>query len=99
MYVDHRINRMANGLDVKSKEHEVVCGLSKKENKGGRSWPSATLSSVHPLVSASLWPCRLEPFRLVSPWNFPGKNTAISCHLLLSSDACVSFNLLLTEGP
>ena len=54
MYVDHRINRRANGLDVKSKENEVVCGLSKKENKGGLSWTSATLFSVCALLSLPL---------------------------------------------
>ena len=25
----------------------------------------------------------LEPTRLLCPWNFPGKNTGVSCHVLL----------------
>ena len=34
MYVNHKINRISNGLDVKLKENKVVCGLSKKEKQG-----------------------------------------------------------------
>ena len=39
------------------------------------------------LVSKScltlLWPHGLQPAWLLSPWNSPGKNTGIGCHLLL----------------
>ena len=35
------------------------------------------------IVSDSLQPCRLEPARLFSPWNSPGKNTNVGCHVLL----------------
>ena len=35
------------------------------------------------IVSDSLQPCRLEPARLFSPWNSPGKNTKVGCHVLL----------------
>ena len=31
----------------------------------------------------SLWPHRLKPTRLLSPWGFPGKNTGVGCHFLL----------------
>ena len=27
-----------------------------------------------------LWPHRLQPARLLCPWNFPGKNTGVGCH-------------------
>ena len=30
-----------------------------------------------------LRPHALEPARLLSPWDFPGKNTGMSCHFLL----------------
>ena len=33
--------------------------------------------------STSLWLHGLWPFRLLSPWDFPGKNTGVDCHLLL----------------
>ena len=31
-------------------------------------------------MSNSLRPHRLQPTRLLSPWNLPGKNTAMGCH-------------------
>ena len=30
-----------------------------------------------------LWPPELYPARLLCPWDFPGKNTGVSCHFLL----------------
>ena len=38
---------------------------------------------VYSVVSDSLWPPRLWPTRLFSPWDFPGKNTGVGCHFLL----------------
>ena len=35
------------------------------------------------IVSGSLRPHRLQPTRLLSPWNSPGKNTGVDCHSLL----------------
>ena len=35
------------------------------------------------LVSDSLWPHELLPSRLLSPWDFLGKNTGMCCHFLL----------------
>ena len=35
------------------------------------------------VASDSLWPCGLQPIRLLCPWNSPGKNTAMGCHFLL----------------
>ena len=35
------------------------------------------------VVSDCLRPCGLEPSKLVYPWDFPGKNTAVGCHALL----------------
>ena len=31
----------------------------------------------------SLQPYRLEPARLLCPWDFPGKNTGVGCHSLI----------------
>ena len=35
------------------------------------------------VMSDSGQPHGLEPTRLLCPWNFPGKNTGVGCHLLL----------------
>ena len=35
------------------------------------------------VVSDSLQPHGLQPTRLLCPWNFPGKNTAVDCHFFL----------------
>ena len=34
------------------------------------------------IKSNSLQPHGLQPTRLFCPWNFPGKNTGVGCHLL-----------------
>ena len=34
-------------------------------------------------VSDSVRPHGLQPTRLLHPWDFPGKNTGVSCHFLL----------------
>ena len=36
------------------------------------------------VFSASLWPSGLQPARLLCPWSFPGKNTGVGYHLLLT---------------
>ena len=35
------------------------------------------------VMSDSVWPCRLQPARLLYPWDSPGKNTGAGCHFLL----------------
>ena len=35
------------------------------------------------LVSNSMWRHEWQPTRLCRPWDFPGKNTGVSCHFLL----------------
>ena len=35
------------------------------------------------IMSDSLQPCGLYPTRFFCPWNFPGKNTGVSCHFFL----------------
>ena len=37
----------------------------------------------HSVVSDCLQPHRLQPSRLLSPWDSPGKNTRVGCHFLL----------------
>ena len=38
---------------------------------------------VFSVVSTSLQPHGLWPARLLSPWDFPGRNTGVGCHFLL----------------
>ena len=42
-------------------------------------------------MSESLQPYGLQPARLLCPWDFPGKNTGVSCHFLLQG-------IFLTQG-
>ena len=35
------------------------------------------------VMSHSLQPHRLQPARLLCPWDFPGKNNGVGCHALL----------------
>ena len=37
----------------------------------------------HSAVSNSLWPHGRQPFKLLCPWDFSGKNTGVGCHFLL----------------
>ena len=37
----------------------------------------------HPVMSDSLRFHGLQPSRLLCPWDFPGKNTGVVCHILL----------------
>ena len=64
--------------------HLTNCGLREAEI------PSVLLTTVslvhqgvawHTLVLCVL--SRVQPTRLLCPWNFPGKNTAVGCHFLL----------------
>ena len=42
--------------------------------------PSCQVASV---MSDSVRPHRLQPTRLLCPWDSPGKNTGVGCHFLL----------------
>ena len=35
------------------------------------------------VVSDPQWPHRLQPSRLLRPWDFPGRSTGVGCHCLL----------------
>ena len=45
-------------------------------------WACASVLSCL-VVSHSLWPHRLQPTRLLCPWDSPGENTGVRCHALL----------------
>ena len=42
-----------------------------------------SVMSCSAVVSTSVRPNGLQPTRLLSPWDFPGKNTGVGCHFLL----------------
>ena len=46
-------------------------------------YKTACAMRAHSVVSDYLGPQGLGPDRLLCPWNFPGKNTAVGCHFLL----------------
>ena len=61
-------------------------GFSRQEHWSGLPFPSPIHESEkwkwsHSVVSDSLWPHGLQPTRLLCPWDFPGKNTGVGCHL------------------
>ena len=39
-----------------------------------------------PNATSPMWPPGLQPSRLLCPWDFPGKNTAVCCHSLLQGN-------------
>ena len=39
------------------------------------------------VVSSSLRHCGLYPTRLLYPWDFPGRNTGVGCHILLQGSS------------
>ena len=47
--------------------------------------------SLPSVVSDALRPHRLQPTRLLCPWDSPGKNTRVGCHALLHG-------IFLTQG-
>ena len=47
---------------------------------------SLLLLFSHSVASDSLRPHGLQPAKLFSPWESPGKNTGVGCHFLLQGD-------------
>ena len=64
-------------------------------------------SSVHAQSCLTLFrPNRLQPTRLLCPWDFPGKNTGVGCHFLLQgifptqgSNPCLHVSCIAGRGP
>ena len=55
-----------------------------------------------PLLCLTLRPRGLQPTRLLSPWNSPGKNTGVGCHSLLQESSWLRYQTLgrlLSEPP
>ena len=84
-------------------------GFSRQEHWSGLPFPSPTHESEkwkwrHSVVSDSSWPHGLQPTRLLSPWDFPGKSTGVGCRCLLHTyikslpAEGVSFSLSISES-
>ena len=63
-------------------------GFSRQEHWSGLPFPSPVHESEkwkwsRSVVSDSQRPHGLQPTRLLSPWDFPGKSTGVGCHCLL----------------
>ena len=74
-------------------------GFSRQEHWSGLPFPSPKHESEkwkwsRSVVSNSQRPHRLQPTRLLRPWDFPGKSTGVGCHCLL----CFAYNLSLNQG-
>ena len=67
--------------------------------------PLEVVGSGALITSDSLWPCGLQPTRLLYSWDSLGKNTGVGCHFLLQrifltqgSNMCLSCLLALAGG-
>ena len=63
-------------------------GFSRQEHWSGLPFPSPKHKSEkwkwsRSVVSDSSRPHGLQPTRLLSPWDFPGKSTGVGCHCVL----------------
>ena len=70
--------RISNGMNLGDRPQSM---MGRTDDGASESWafvngsmPGCYVSSV---VCDSLQPYRLQPTRLLCPWNFPGKNTGV----------------------
>ena len=75
-------------------------GFSRQEHWSGLPFPSPVHESEkwkwsHSVMSDPRWPHRLQPSRLLHPWDFPGKSTGVGCHCLLQGGDCSPSKLYL----
>ena len=81
-----------------------VPGFSRQEHWNGLPFPSPMHESAkwkwsRSVVSNSSRPHRLQPTRLLCPWDFPGKSTGEGCHRLLPSICWTKlFTVLVTQS-
>ena len=72
-------------------------GSSMQVNWSGLQFPSPMHKTENwkwsrSVVSDSSRPHGLQPTRLLRPWDFPGKSTAVGCHCLLRSSSYYNHN-------
>ena len=84
---DLKLEHLRKTRIFKVEESLVLSGRSLHGQEKFGSWCSPSIWCVcmhmHSVMSNSLQPHELWPTRLLSPWNFPGKNTEVGCHCLL----------------
>ena len=98
MSTDRRVNRQTVVYSHKrilvSNKRERTTVTGNNTNKSQKYFPEWNIHQrvytvcVHvymvvSVMSSSLQPYGLKPARLLCPWGFPGKNTAVGCHTLL----------------
>jgi len=59
------------------------CKEREENNRMGKTSCCCCCCCVASVVSYSVQPHRQQPTRLSRPWDSPGKNTGVGCHLLL----------------
>ena len=72
-------------------------GFSRQEHWSGLPFPSPMHESEKWKWSCSVmfdssWPPGLQPTRLLHPWDFPGKSTAVGCHFLFHRPRVLQYN-------
>ena len=77
-------------------------GFSRQEHWNGLPFPSPMhenekCKGSHSVMSDSWRPHGLQPFRLLHPWDFPGKSTGVGCHCLLHFIHDEGYNIPLAE--
>ena len=70
-------------------------GFSRQEHWSGLPFPSPMHESEkwkgsRSVMSDSSWSHGLQPTRLLSPWDLPGKSTGVGCHLILLSTTTIN---------
>ena len=59
------------------------CKEREENNRMGKTSCCCCCCCIASVVSYSVQPHRQQPTRLSRPWDSPGKNTGVGCHLLL----------------
>ena len=80
VYLHHHLNNHQHSR-VKKAHIQTQIPFFIQKHIRGRCFSSVQLSCS--VMSNSLRPHGLQPARLFSPWNFPGKNTGVECYFLL----------------
>ena len=81
-------SRSSSCLASDASLHKIRLGNNNNNNNNNNQIiskipPNIEKSESRSVVSDSLWPHELQPARLLSPWNSPGKNTRVGCQSLL----------------
>ena len=76
---ENPMNSMKRQKDMALKDE-----LPKLRNNSRKNDETEPKQKQHSVVSDPQRPHGLQPTRLLHPWDFPGKNTGVGCHFLLT---------------